>query len=88
MQHHNLAQQDVINVLLDNCIPPEWIDHAYMYGINLIDAHYTGGTMSRALLEGVDHERLARLRAYGVPPPIEAWDGWRHPSTGDVTASI
>ena len=85
MRYHNLTQQDVINVLLDNRIPPEWIDHAYMYGVNLINAHYTGGTMARALLEEVDHERLARIRAYGVPPPIEAWDGWRHPSAGDVT---
>jgi len=76
MQHLNLTQQDIINVLLDNRIPPEWVDHAYMYGVNLINAHYTRGTMSRVLLEGIDHERLARIRAYGIPPPIEAWDGW------------
>ncbi len=84
MQYHNLNQQNIINVLLDNCIPPGWIDHVYMYGINLIDAHYTGGTMSRVLLDNVDNKCWAHLQAYGVPLPIKEWDGWSHPSKNDV----
>ncbi len=84
MQYHNLNQQDIINVLLDNRISLEWIDHAYMYGVNLIDAHYTGGTMSQTLLDDIDNKRLAHLQVYGVPLPIEEWDGWRHPSKNEV----
>jgi hypothetical protein len=31
-----------------------------------------------------DNERHARILAYGVPPPIPEWDGWRHPTEEDM----
>ena len=84
-QARNLTLQDITNVLIDNRVPPEWVDHAYAYGVIFLNGHYSGSVIHQTLLDVVDNERLTRLRAYGVPPPIPAWDGWRHPSEGEVT---
>jgi hypothetical protein len=75
--------QDVIDVLLDNRIPPAWIDHGYVYGLNFINFNIAN-PMYRELLDTMDNERHARLRAYGVPPAIPEWDGWRYPSNADI----
>ena len=32
----------------------------------------------------IDNERHARIQAYGIPPAIPEWDGWRHPSDEDI----
>jgi len=80
----NVSQQDVINALLDNRIPPSWVDHAYPYGFIFLNTHYTGSQAHRGLIDAIDHERLERIRAYGLPPPIPAWDGWRTPSPTDI----
>ena len=80
----NISQQDVINVLLDNRIPPEWIDHAYPYGFLFLNAHYSGSMMHRELIDALDNERIARMRAFGMPPPIPQWDGWRDPSQEEI----
>jgi hypothetical protein len=79
----NTTMQDVIDVLLDNRIPPVWIDHGYVYGLNFINFNIANPTY-RELLDTMDNERHARLRAYGVPPAIPEWDGWRYPSNADI----
>jgi hypothetical protein len=83
-QAPNLSMQDVLNVLLDNCIPPEWVDHAYAYGVLALNHLYSGAPLTRGLLDPADNERLVRLHIYGEPPAIAAWDGWRHPSHDEV----
>ena len=75
--------QDVIDVLIDNRIPPTWIDHGYTYGLNFINYNIANPTY-RELFDTVDNERHARLRAYGEPPAIPEWDGWRYPSNQDI----
>ena len=77
---YNVSLRDVTNYLIDNCIPPEWVDHAYRF----IEVHYSGSVIQQDLLDSVDNERLARLHAYRIPAPIAAWDGWRHPSEAEV----
>jgi hypothetical protein len=72
----NMSLQDIANYLLDNRIPPEWVDHAYAFGVRFIEVHYAGSVIQQDLLDMVDHERLARLHAYGAAAPIIAWDGW------------
>jgi hypothetical protein len=79
----NTTMQDIIDVLLDNRIPPAWIDHGYVYGLNFINFNIANPTY-RELLDTMDNERHARLRAYGVPPAIPEWDGWRYPSNADI----
>ncbi len=83
-QAYNVSLRDVTNYLIDNRIPPEWVDHAYVYGVRFIKVHYSGSVIQQDLLDLVDNERLARLHAYGVPAPIVVWDGWRHPSEAEV----
>ena len=80
----NLGLQDVITVLLDNRIPPSWVDHSYLFGLTYLNAHYSGNGPHQALYDEIDNERLARLHIYGTPPPITNWDGWRSPSEGDI----
>jgi len=80
----NTTLQDVIDVLIDNRIPPAWVDHGYTYGLNFINFNIANPTY-RELLDTIDNECHARLRAYGTPPAIPEWDGWRYPSDQDIT---
>jgi len=52
----NLGMQDVIDVLLDNRIPPEWMDHAYTFGLAYLEAHHSGHPIHRALFDEIDNE--------------------------------
>ena len=79
----NTTIQDVIDVLIDNCIPQSWIDHGYTYGLNFINFNITNPSYCE-LLDTIDNERHARLRAYGAPLAIPEWDGWRYPSDHDI----
>jgi len=71
----NLGIQDIINVLLDNCIPPHWIDHTYPYGLAFIDAHYVGSGLNQALFDDIDNEWLTCIRTHAAPPchPRMGW---------------
>ena len=80
----NISTQDVLNALLDNRIPPEWVDHSYAYAVGVLNAHFTGSPINRGLLDPVDNERIARVRRYGIPRSMTNWDGWRHPSFEEV----
>jgi len=80
----NLGLQDVIDVLIDNRIPPEWVDHSYPFRLAYLEAHHSGNPLYQAMLDETDNERLTWLQRYGIPPAITAWDGWRHPSERDI----
>jgi hypothetical protein len=80
----NMTIEDIIQVLIHNCIPTDWVDHAYLYGLQFLDQHYHGSALDRALLDEQDNERLHRLDQYGAPPAIPAWDGWRHPTEDEI----
>ena len=77
--------QDVIDVLLDNHIPPEWMDHAYTFRWAYLEAHHSGHPIHQALFDEIDNERLTHVQAYRALPSIVAWNGWRHPSRGNIT---
>jgi len=79
----NTTIQDVDDVLIDNCIPPTWIDHGYTYGLNFINFNIANPSYCE-LLDTIDNERHARLRAYGTPLAIPEWDGWQYPSDQDI----
>ena len=59
------------------------IDHGYTYGLNFINFNITNPSY-RELLDTIDNECHARLRAYGTPPAILEWDGWQYPSNHDI----
>jgi hypothetical protein len=80
----NLTISDVINALIDNRVPPEWVDHSYPRGVIILNGLHTGSPIHQGLFDAIDNERLACLHIYGEPPAITLWDGWRHPSESEV----
>jgi hypothetical protein len=80
---NNMGIQTVLDLLIDNRIPPSWIDHAYTFGLNFINFQYRGSVYV-TFFDDIDNERIARIHAYGIPTPIPEWDGWRHPTDEDM----
>jgi hypothetical protein len=81
----NMTTDDVATVMRDNCIPVEWVDHSYAYGLRYLSEHLTGEGRYNGLLEDVDDERIPRIGVRGRPPTIPEWDGWWVPSSEDLT---
>ncbi|KAF8892716.1 hypothetical protein BD779DRAFT_1670383 [Infundibulicybe gibba] len=79
----NTTQDDVAHLLIENKIPPTWIDHAYTFGLYYIDHHLRIDSMINNIYIEADDERLRRLAEHGLPPPIRAWDRWYIPSKED-----
>ncbi|KAG6898015.1 hypothetical protein C0992_007011 [Termitomyces sp. T32_za158] len=73
----NFSDNDMICILLYNCIPVEWVDHAYTYGVVYLEQQFHHPTMSLDIFREIDDERLERLRLYGTPTAIPHWDRWR-----------
>jgi hypothetical protein len=79
----NISIDDVIRSLIVNRIPPAWVDHAYLYGLHSMAHSYTGSAIHEDIYREHDGERLRRLREFGIPRAISAWDGWRFPTRDD-----
>ncbi|KAG6882571.1 hypothetical protein C0992_011316, partial [Termitomyces sp. T32_za158] len=82
-QVRNFSDDDAIRVLIHNRIPPDWVDHAYTYGVVYLEQQFHQPTMSLDIFRDVDDKRLQRLSVYGPPPAIPHWDGWREISEED-----
>ncbi|KAG6894646.1 hypothetical protein C0992_005265 [Termitomyces sp. T32_za158] len=65
-QVRNFSDEDTLCVLLYNRIPPEWVDHAYTYGVVYLEQQFHQLMMSLDNFCEVDNERLEHLQ-----------DGWR-----------
>ena len=79
----NINLHTIIDLFLRNRIPPEWVDHGYTFGLNFINHQYSTSQLV-IFYDELDNERLERLRVYGVPLAIPAWDGWRCPTDEDM----
>ncbi|KAG6834022.1 hypothetical protein H0H93_011519, partial [Arthromyces matolae] len=82
-ERQNFGATEALRILLRNRIPPEWIDHAYPYGVAYLDQHFFGQSQLIDTFTEIDDERIARLQQYGTPPAIAAWDGWREITTDE-----
>jgi hypothetical protein len=67
----NMNLQTIIDLFIANQIPPEWVDHGYMFGLNFINHQYANSQYTMFINE-TNHEWLEHLRVYGVPPAIPA----------------
>ncbi|KAG6859468.1 hypothetical protein C0995_008247, partial [Termitomyces sp. Mi166 len=76
-QAHNFLDNNALHVLLHNCIPLDWVNHAYTYGMVYLEQQFHSPTMSLAIFREVDDEHIERLSCYSTPPAIPHWDGWR-----------
>ncbi|KAG6895938.1 hypothetical protein C0995_012014, partial [Termitomyces sp. Mi166 len=79
----NFSDNDALCVLLHNCIPLDWVDHAYTYGMVYLEQQFHNPTMSMDIFKDVDNERIERMSRYGTPPAILQWDGWREMTEDD-----
>ncbi|KAG6893594.1 hypothetical protein C0992_009365, partial [Termitomyces sp. T32_za158] len=82
-QVRNFLDEDALCVLLYNRIPPEWMDHAYTYGVVYLEQQFHQPTMLLDNFHEVDNEHLERLQVYGTPPAIPEWNGWREMTEED-----
>ncbi|GLB45758.1 putative tannase and feruloyl esterase [Lyophyllum shimeji] len=80
-----VTEQEVLRNMLDNRIPVEWADHAYTFGLYYWAFNYANSGASASFFRSIDDDRVVRLDRTGVPPAIPQWDGWRHPTTEDIT---
>ncbi|KAG6885659.1 hypothetical protein C0992_004978 [Termitomyces sp. T32_za158] len=75
-QVRNFSDNNVICVLIHKRIPPDWVDHAYTYGVVYLEQQFHQPMMSLDIFRDVYDKRLQRLSIYGTPPTIPNWDGW------------
>jgi hypothetical protein len=47
----NMTINEVIQVLIDNCIPVPWIDHWYVYSLYYLDHHHDGQSLFMGYLK-------------------------------------
>ncbi|KAG6884719.1 hypothetical protein C0995_009962 [Termitomyces sp. Mi166 len=78
----NFSDDDTLRVLLHNCIPLDWVDHAYTYGMVYLEQQFHSLTMSLDIFREVNDERIERLSRYSTPPAILQWDGWQEMTEG------
>lgn len=81
----NMTEEDVIQVLIKNRIPVEWVDHAYPYGVQYIRHHLMTNGEHRQLMTEINAQRAVRLNDHGEPGEIEAWGGWFWPTVADLS---
>ncbi|KAG6882156.1 hypothetical protein C0992_012594 [Termitomyces sp. T32_za158] len=80
----NISDADVLRAMIANGLPPEWVDHAYTFGVVYLETHFFEANASIDLYRDIDDERHRRLDRYGEPPAIPQWDGWRTPTSDDL----
>src|SRR6267154_11040 len=61
--------QTIIDLFIRNRIPPSWVDHSYVFGLNYINHQHVLPQFT-LYYDEVDYERLERLGAYSVPPSL------------------
>ncbi|XP_006459863.1 hypothetical protein AGABI2DRAFT_116823 [Agaricus bisporus var. bisporus H97] len=80
---HNFGTNEVLRCLIDNRIPPEWIDHSYLYGLHFMGNNFADSSMHFDYYRSINEMRLTSLARHGIPKAIPEWDGWRYPSIDD-----
>ncbi|KAG6878559.1 hypothetical protein C0992_007890 [Termitomyces sp. T32_za158] len=82
-QVRNFSDDDAICILIHNCIPLDWVDHAYMYSVVYLEQQFHQPTMSLDIFQDVNDKRLQHLSIYGTLPAIPNWDRWQEISEED-----
>ncbi|KAG6875204.1 hypothetical protein C0992_004781, partial [Termitomyces sp. T32_za158] len=73
----NIMDADVLRAMLANCIPVEWVDHAYTFSMVYLETHFFEVNASINIYREMDNDRHRRLDLYGEPPAIPQWDDWQ-----------
>ncbi|KAK0223802.1 hypothetical protein IW262DRAFT_1458863 [Armillaria fumosa] len=81
---HNLNEDDIIHHMAMNGITQPMVDSAYPYGLTFIDRGLSTDSIHADFYSDVDHQRHILLDTYGVPPTIDAHQGWWYPDMQDI----
>ena len=83
----------ITNHLIYHGIPPQWIDHMYMFSLHYLNHQsYLWAGPFQDLYCQIDHECEQHLESMGIPEAIPQWDSWwcggAHPMMTSLTFSI
>jgi hypothetical protein len=80
-----LDMTSVVLVMMRNGITPDWVKHAYPFGVMYLEVMFHEELLPLSQLIEIDDDRLDRLRRFGIPGPIsDLPHGWRYPTSSDV----
>ncbi|KAG6890990.1 hypothetical protein C0992_011521 [Termitomyces sp. T32_za158] len=80
----NITDADVLQAILANCIPIEWVDHTYTFGVVYLETHFFEVNASIDIYQEVDDDCHQCLDLYGKPPAIPQWDDWQVPTKSNM----
>ncbi len=83
-QGRDLSEDDVIEHLAINGITQAMIDSTYPYGVTYIDRGLSTDSSHADFYSDIDQQRHELLDTYGIPPTIDAHQGWWYPDAHDV----
>jgi len=78
----NFGQEDIVNCLLANRIPVEWLTHAYPYGVQYLWQRLALNNQYYDQYWAVEDTRCNLQHELEAYPPF---DSWYHPSPSDLT---
>jgi hypothetical protein len=80
----NMTLDNIVSTLHNNCIPVEWVDHSYAYGLQYLSEQLTSDGRHIGLIEDTDDKCIPHLGLHGRPPTLPEWDSWWTPSNEDL----
>ena len=78
----NFGQEDIVNCLLNNQIPVEWLAHAYPYGLQYLRQHLALNDCYHDEYQIVEDLQVSLRQE---PEAYVPFNGWYHPSPSDLT---
>ncbi|KAK0211844.1 hypothetical protein IW262DRAFT_1301313 [Armillaria fumosa] len=80
----DMDEDDVIHHMAHNGLTQPMVDSAYPYGLTFIDRGLSTDSAHTEFYVEIDQRRHVLLDTYGVPPTIDAHQGWWYPDTQDL----
>ncbi|KAK0228078.1 hypothetical protein IW262DRAFT_1455276 [Armillaria fumosa] len=81
---HDMDEDDIITHMAFNGTTQSMVDSAYLYGLTFIDRGLSTDSAHAEFYLEVDQQRHILLDMYGIPPTIDAHQGWWYPDAQDL----
>jgi len=80
----NFGRECILNnLIIDNCIPLEWIQHGFQFGFQYMVEHLVDEDHHYEKHHAAYGQMLDLLDSRGISPAYPPWDGWFHPLVHD-----
>ncbi|KAK0459044.1 hypothetical protein IW261DRAFT_1579035 [Armillaria novae-zelandiae] len=80
----DLDEDNVINHKVINRITQSMVDSTYPYSLTFINRGIAMDSAHTEFYSGIDQQRHVLLDTYGIPPTIDAHQGWWYPDAQDI----